>query len=91
MWRSGQRVILRTLGGPNVEVIINGIDQFDISVRVIDYEDIRFVCTNGNHGYQQPGIINKQFKIADSGRTRLFHRGGCSVYYVSSMDTRSSG
>jgi len=84
----GQRVKLRTFGGPNVEVTVNGVDQFDISVTVIDYEHMRFVRTNGNYGYRQPGITNKQFKIADRGPTRLFHRGGCSVYYVSSMDTR---
>ncbi len=84
----GQRVKLRTFGGPNVEVIVNAVDQFDISVTVIDYEHMRFVRTNGNYGYRQPGITNKQFKIADRGLTRLFHRGGCSVYYVPSMDTR---
>ena len=84
----GQRVKLRTFGGPNVEVTVNGVDQFDISVTVIDYEHMRFVRTNGNYGYRQPGITNKQVKIADRGPTRLFHRGGCSVYYVPSMDTR---
>ncbi len=73
----GQRVKLRTFGGPNVEVIVNGVDQFDINVTVIDYEHMRFVRTNGNYGYRQPGITNKQFKIADRGPTRLFHRGGC--------------
>ena len=66
----GQRVKLRTFGGPNVEVIVNAVDQFDISVTVIDYEHMRFVRTNGNYGYRQPGITNKQFKIADRGPTR---------------------
>ncbi len=84
----GQRVKLQNSGGPNVELIINGVDQFDISVTIIDYEHMRFVRTNGNYGYRQPGITNKQVKIADRGPTRLFHRGGCSVYYVPSMDTR---
>jgi hypothetical protein len=80
----GQRVKLQNSGGPNVELIINGVDQFDINVTVIDYENMRFVRTNGNYGYRQPGITNKQFKIADRGPTRLFHRDDCSVY----MDTR---
>jgi hypothetical protein len=31
----GQRVKLLTFGGPNVEVIVNGVDQFDISVTVL--------------------------------------------------------
>jgi hypothetical protein len=84
----GQRVKLRIFGGPNVEVIVNGVDQFDINVTIIDYEHMRFVRTNGNYGYRQPGITNKQVKIADRGPTRLFHRGGCSVYNVPSMDTR---
>jgi hypothetical protein len=84
----GQRVKLQNSGGPNVEIIVNGVDQFDINVTVIDYENMRFVRTNGNYGYRQPGISNKQFKIADRGPTRLFHRDDCSVYYVPSMDTR---
>ena len=84
----GQRVKLRIFGGPNVEVIVNGVDQFDITVTLTDYEHMRFVRTNGNYGYRQPGITNKQFKIADRGPTRLFHRGDCSVYYVPSIDTR---
>jgi len=84
----GQRVKLREMGGPNVQLIVNGIDQFDVSVTVIDYEHMRFVRTNGSYGYQQPGVSNKQFKIADSGRTRIFHRGDCSVYYVPDMNTR---
>ena len=84
----GQRVKLQNSGGPNVELILNGVDQFDISVTIIDYEHMRFVRTNGNYGYRQPGITNKQVKVADRGPTRLFHRGGCSVYYVPSMDTR---
>jgi hypothetical protein len=84
----GQRVKLQNSGGPNVEIIVNGVDQFDINVTVIDYENMRFVRTNGNYGYRQPGITNKQFKIADRGPTRLFHRDDCSVYYVPSMDTR---
>ena len=84
----GQRVKLRDMGGPNVQLIVNGIDQFDVSVTVIDYEHMRFVRTNGSNGYQQPGVINKQFKIADRGGTRIFHRGDCSVYYVPDMNTR---
>ena len=84
----GQRIKLRDMGGPNVELIVNGVDQFDVSVTVIDYEHMRFVRTNGSYGYQQPGVSNKQFKIADSGRTRIFHRGDCSVYYVPDMNTR---
>jgi hypothetical protein len=84
----GQRVKLRDMGGPNVELIVNGVDQFDVSVTVIDYEHMRFVRTNGSYGYQQPGVTNKQFKIADNGRTRIFHRGNCSVYYVPDMNTR---
>jgi hypothetical protein len=84
----GQRVKLQNSGRPNVEIIVNGVDQFDVNVTVIDYEHMRFVCTNGNYGYRQPGITNKQFKIADRGPTRLFHRDGCSVYYVPSMGTR---
>ena len=43
----GERVKLTKLGGPNVELIINGVDQFDISVTAIDYENMRFVRTNG--------------------------------------------
>ena len=84
----GQRVKLRDMGGPTVELIVNGVDQFDVSVTVIDYEHMRFVRTNGNYGYQQPGVTNKQFKIADHGGTRIFHRDDCSVYYVPDMNTR---
>jgi hypothetical protein len=84
----GQRVKLRDMGGPNVQLIVNGVDQFDVSVTVIDYEHMRFVRTNGSYGYQQPGVTNKQFKIADRGGTRIFHRGDCSVYYVPDMNTR---
>jgi hypothetical protein len=84
----GQRVKLRDMGGPNVELIVNGLDQFDVSVTVIDYEHMRFVRTNGNYGYQQPGVTNKQFKIADHGGTQIFDGGGYSVYYVPDMNTR---
>ena len=84
----GQRIKLRDMGGPNVQLIVNGVDQFDVAVTVIDYEHMRFVRTNGNYGYQQPGITNEQFKIADRGKTRIFHRGDCSVYYVPDMNTR---
>ena len=84
----GQRIKLRDMGGPNVQLIVNGVDQFDISVTLIDYEHMRFVRTNGNYGYQQPGVTNEQFKIADRGKTRIFHRGDCSVYYVPDMNTR---
>ena len=84
----GQRVKLRDMGGPNVQLIVNGVDQFDVSVTVIDYEHMRFVRTNGSYGYQQPGVTNKQFKIADHGGTRIFHRDDCSVYYVPDMNTR---
>jgi hypothetical protein len=84
----GQRIKLRDMGGPNVQLIVNGVDQFDISVTLIDYEHMRFVRTNGSYGYQQPGIANEQFKIADRGKTRIFHRGDCSVYYVPDMNTR---
>ena len=84
----GQRIRLRDMGGPNVQLIVNGVDQFDISVTLIDYEHMRFVRTNGSYGYQQPGIMNEQFKIADHGKTRIFHRGDCSVYYVTDMNTR---
>ncbi len=84
----GQRVKLRDMRGPNVQLIVNGVDQFDISVTVIDYEHMRFVRTNGSYGYQQPGITNEQFKIADHGKTRIFHRGDCSIYYVPDMNTR---
>ena len=58
----GERVKLAKLGGPNVELIINGVDQFDISVTAIDYENMRFVRTNGSYGYQQPGITTKSRK-----------------------------
>ena len=84
----GQRIKLRDMGGPNVQLIVNGVDQFDISVTLVDYEHMRFVRTSGNYGYQQPGITNEQFKIADRGKTRIFHRGDCSVYYVPDMNTR---
>jgi hypothetical protein len=84
----GQRIKVRDMGGPNVQLIVNGVDQFDISVTVIDYEHMRFVRTNGSYGYQQPGITNEQFKISDHGKTRIFHRGDCSVYYVPDMNTR---
>jgi hypothetical protein len=84
----GQRIKLRDMEGPNVQLIVNGVDQFDISVTVIDYEHMRFVRTNGSYGYQQPGVTNEQFKIADRGKTRIFHRGDCSVYYVPDMNTR---
>src|SRR5207248_10469271 len=46
----GQRVKLRDMGGPNVQLIVNGVDQFDINVTVIDYEHMRFVRTNGSYG-----------------------------------------
>ena len=81
----GERVKLAKLGGPNVELIINGVDQFDIGVTAIDYEDMRFVRTNGRYGYQQPGMTTKQFKKADHGHTRIFHRADCTVYYVPDM------
>jgi hypothetical protein len=85
--RIGERVKLAKLGGPNVELIINGVDQFDISVTVIDYEDMRFVRTYGRYGYQQPGVTNKQVKKADHGHTRIFHGADCTVYYVPDMAT----
>jgi hypothetical protein len=75
----GERVKLAKLGGPNVELIINGVDQFDISVTAMDYENMRFVRTNGGYGYQQPGITTRQFKKADHSHTRIFHRGDCTV------------
>ena len=84
----GQRIKLSDMGGPNVELVVNGVDQFDVSVTVFDYEHMRFVRTNGKYGYQQPGIANEQFKIADRGKTRIFHRDACSVYYVPDMNTR---
>jgi hypothetical protein len=84
----GQRVKLRDMGGPNVQLIVNGVDQFDVRVTVIDYEHMRFVRTNGSYGYQQPGVTNEQFKIADHGKTGIFHRSDCSVYYVPDMNTR---
>ena len=83
----GERVKLAKLGGPNVDLIINGVDQFDISVTAIDYENMRFLSTNGRYGYQQPGITTKQIKKADRGHTRIFHRGDCTVYYVPDMAT----
>ena len=83
----GERVKLAKLGGPNVELVINGVDQFDISVTAIDYENMRFVPTNGRYGYQQPGITTQQFKIGDRGHTRIFHRADCTVYYVPDMAT----
>lgn len=83
----GERVKLAKLGGPNVELVINGVDQFDVNVTAMDYENMRFVRTNGNYGYQQPGITSKQFNIADHGHTRIFHRPDCSVYYVPDMAT----
>jgi hypothetical protein len=49
---------------------------------------MRFVRSNGSYGYQQPGVTNKQFKIADGGKTRIFHRGSCSIYYVPDMNPR---
>jgi hypothetical protein len=85
--RIGERVKLAKLGGPNVELVINGVDQFDISVTAIDYENMRFVRTNGSYGYQQPGITTRQFKKADHGNTRIFHRPDCTVYYVPNMAT----
>ena len=83
----GERVKLAKLGGPNVELIINGVDQFDISVTAIDYENMRFVRTNGRYGYEQPGVTTRQFKKADHGHTRIFHRADCSVSYVPDMAT----
>jgi hypothetical protein len=83
----GERVKLAKLGGPNVELIINGVDQFDVNVTAIDYENMRFVRTNGAYGYQQPGITTRQLKKADHGHTRIFHRGDCTVYYVPDMST----
>ena len=83
----GERVKLAKLGGPNVELVINGVDQFDISVTAIDYENMRFVRTNGSYGYQQPGVTTSQFKKADHGNTRIFHRPDCTVFYVPNMAT----
>lgn len=83
----GERVKLAKLGGPNVELIINGVDQFDVNVTAIDYENMGFVRTNGRYGYEQPGITTRQFKKADHGHTRIFSRPDCSVYYVPDMDT----
>ena len=83
----GERVKLAKLGGPNVELIINGVDQFDISVTAIDYENMRFVRTNGRYGYQQPGVTTRQIKKADRGHTRIFHHADCTVYYVPDMAT----
>ena len=85
--RIGERVKLLKLGGPNVELIINGVDQFDINVTAFDYENMRFVRTNGSYGYQQPGITTTQIKKADRGHTRIYHRGDCTVYYVPDMAT----
>jgi hypothetical protein len=31
-----QRIKLRDMGGPNVQLIVNGVDQFDVSVTLID-------------------------------------------------------
>ena len=83
----GQRIKLRDMGGPNVQLIVNGVDQFDINVTVIDYENMRFVRTNGPYGYQQPGITTRQVKKADRGHTRIFHRADCTVYYLPDMAT----
>jgi hypothetical protein len=83
----GERVKLAKFGGPNVELIINGVDQFDINVTAIDYENMRFVRTTGSYGYQQPGITTRQIKKADRGHTRIFHHGDCTVYYVPDMAT----
>jgi hypothetical protein len=83
----GERVKLAKLGGPNVELIVNGVDQFDINVTAVDYENMRFVRTNGRYGYQQPGITTRQIKKADRGHTSIFHRAGCTVYYVPDMAT----
>jgi hypothetical protein len=83
----GERVKLAKLGGPHIDLMINGVDQFDISVSAIDYENMRFVRTNSRYGYQQPGITTRQFKKADHGHTRIFHRGDCTVYYVPDMAT----
>ena len=83
----GERVKLAKLGGPNVELVINGVDQFDINVTTFDYENMRFVRTNGAYGYQQPGITTRQFKKSDRGHTRIFHQADCTVYYVPDMST----
>ena len=83
----GERVKLAKLGGPNVELIINGVDQFDINVTTIDYENMRFVRTKGPYGYQQPGVTTRQVKKSDRGHTRIFTGGECTVYYVPDMAT----
>ena len=83
----GERVKLANLGGPNVELIINGVDQFDVNITVIDYENIRFVRRNGRYGYEQPGMTTTQIKKADRGHTRIFHRPDCTVYYLPDMAT----
>src|SRR5438105_3431826 len=69
----GQRIKLRDMGGPNVELIVNGVDQFDVSVTVIDYEHMRFVRTNGSYGYQQPGVTtsNSRSPIAAGLRSSI--------------------
>src|SRR5260370_13108239 len=77
----GQRVKLRDMGCPNVQLIVNGVDQFDVSVTVIDYEHMRFVRTNGSYGYQQPGVTTKQFKIPDRGGARPFPPPAFHVFY----------
>jgi len=75
----GQRVKLQNSGGPNVELIINGVDQFDISVTVIDYEHMRFVRTNGNYGYRQPGITTS------NSRSPIGDRPGYSIAAVAAF------
>lgn len=84
----GQRISLQPLGGPNVQLVINRIDQFDINLTVIDYENMR-LSRNMATGYnvEQPATTTRQFRLSDRSTTRIFHRGDCTVFYVPDMNT----
>jgi hypothetical protein len=86
----GKPLKLLELGGPNVELIVNSVDQFDVTVTTLDYDNTQLKIT-GNvysvYGKEEPTVTRKQIKKADGGVTPIFSRGNISAYYVASIDT----
>lgn len=89
----GKPLKLLQFGGPNVDVLVNTVDQFDVTVTTLDYENTQLKIT-GNiysvHGKEQPTVTREQIKKADGGATRLFIRDDISVYYIAEMDTHQN-
>ena len=89
----GKPLKLLQFGGPNVHIIVNGVDQFDVTVTTLDYEITQLKITGNIYsvqGREQPTVTREQIKKADGGMTRLFARGDTTVSYVPAMDTRQN-